>query len=125
MVAVHLRIAESNLGQDGFRDLNYYITTTEKHAFGRSWRIGAKMREIVSHCYIYCKSSNQIYSVPITVDPDSAEITFHHSSGKIISHESIQYGFRHDTNEPFFGEGGVAMHHKFYTNLELTERYNQ
>ena len=125
MVAVHLRIAESNLAKDGFKNLDYYITTTEKHSFGRSWRIGKTMRKLVTHAYIYCKFSNRIYFVPITVDIDSAEITFNHSYGRIFSHKNIEYGFQHDNGEPFFGKGGVAMHHKFYTNLELTESYNQ
>ncbi|WP_283393089.1 hypothetical protein [Photobacterium phosphoreum] len=125
MVAVHLRIAESNLTKDGFRDLNYYMTTKDKHSFGRSWRIGAAMRRLVTHAYIYCKFSNRIYSVPVSVDIESAEISFKHNEGFIFTHDGIEYGFRHHDEKPFFGDGGVAMHHKFYTDLALSERFNK
>ncbi|GEK16220.1 hypothetical protein ERW51_18150 [Aliivibrio finisterrensis] len=124
MVAVHLRIAESNLRLDGFKNLDYYMSTKEKHSFGRSWRIGQTMRNLVTHAYIYCKYSNRIYSVPVSVDNETAEITFHHENGILLSHGNIEYGFRHDDKVPFFGNGGVAMHHKFYTDLALTESYN-
>ncbi|EGU30709.1 hypothetical protein VII00023_19154 [Vibrio ichthyoenteri ATCC 700023] len=125
MVAVHLRIAESNLVKNGFQNLEYYMKTKEKHSFGRSWRIGIAMRNLVTHAYIYCKHSGRIYSVPIIVDVDSSEITFQHEKGLVINHEGIEFGFRHTDNEPFFGDGGVAMHHKFYTDLALNERYNK
>lgn len=124
MVAVHWRLAESNLKKDGFKNLDYYMTTQEKHAFGRSWRIGKKMRGIVNHAYIYCKTTNRIYSVPIHVNQENAEVTFDHMKGRTLSHENIDYGFRHCDGKPFFGEGGMAMHHKFYTDLSILQRHN-
>lgn len=83
------------------------------------------MRKEVTHAYIYCRSSSRIYSVPIRVDIDTSEVQFIHSTGEILDHEDIEYGFRHANSLPFFSDGGMAMHHKFYTDLSLTQRYNQ
>jgi hypothetical protein len=124
MVAVHWRLAESNLKTDGFKNLEYYMETKEKHSFGRSWRIGKKMRPLVKHAYIYCKKTSCIYSVEVQVDTEIADVTFNHSTGKTLSHNKIDYGFRHDDGLPFFGEGGMAMHHKFYTDLSISKRFN-
>lgn len=83
------------------------------------------MQALVKHAYIYCKASSRIYSDPISVDLDTSAVFFEQSYGQVLTHENIAYGFRHCDGQPFFGGGGMAMHHKFYTELSLTQRYNK
>ena len=125
MVAVHWRLAQSNMGLDRFEALDFYMNVQDGVLFDPSWRIGKAMRKKVTHAYIYCKSSSRIYSVPIRVDIETSEVKFNHSTGELLDHEDIEYGFRHADGHAFFGDGGMAMHHKFYTDLSLTQRYNQ
>ncbi|WP_422767723.1 hypothetical protein ACOX9X_18900 [Photobacterium leiognathi subsp. mandapamensis] len=123
MVAVHWRIAQSNIGTPGYEGLEYYMKSKGPHNFDRAWKIGKKMRELVNHAYIYCKASSRIYSVPIEVDLDSSEVVFLHEEGVVLDHSNIVYGFRHSDCEPYFGDAGV-MRHKFYTYSDLSESYN-
>ncbi|AIV05892.1 hypothetical protein LA59_10580 [Vibrio harveyi] len=125
MVAVHWRLAQSNMGLTGFEALDFYINTQKEVIFDPSWRIGKAMRALVKHAYIYCKASNRIYSVPISVDLDTSAVFFEQSLGQVLTHENIEYGFRHSDGQAFFGDGGMAMHHKFYTDLSLTQRFNK
>jgi len=123
MVAVHWRLAQSNIGNLGYEGLDYYMKATVAHDFDRAWKIGKKMRSLVNHAYIYCKASSRIYSVPIHVDLNTSKVVLIHEKGVVLDHSNIVYGFRHSDCEPYFGDAGV-MRHKFYTLSDLSESYN-